>query len=279
MGAVSRSRLVPGALVAGLLVLACGPNAERYEARGVVQEVSLDFGQVVIEHDEIEGLMPAMTMSFDVPDRALLARLAPGQVVAFEIERSGRRLRVVAADVVGEASPQQGWVRLGDGLVRSDPAPRFTLTDQEGRPFGSDDLDGRVVLLDFVYTTCTGPCPILTSFHVSVQQRIAPGLADRIHFVSISLDPLRDDPAALRTYALERGADLSRWSFLTGPVADVEAVTRQFGVGSTRQPDGSIDHMVVSFLIDGGGRIVKRYFGLEHEAEALAQDLESLASS
>ena len=138
---------------------------------------------------------------------------------------------------------------------------------------------GKAVLLDFIYTTCTGPCPILTGFHVAVQRRIPQALAGRIHFVSISLDPARDDPAALRAYALARGADLAHWSFVTGPVAEVEALVRQFGVGSVRLPDGSFEHVVVSFLIDGGGRIVKRYFGLEHESEAIARDLEALASS
>ena len=70
----------------GRRVCACGerPGARiGYPASGIVREVLLADGQVVIEHDEIAGLMPAMTMSFDVPDRALLATLAPGQTIDF----------------------------------------------------------------------------------------------------------------------------------------------------------------------------------------------------
>ena len=61
-------------------------------ARGVVRDVLPAEGQVVIEHDEIPGLMPAMTMSFDVPDRALLATLAPGQTIEFRVEHTRQEL-------------------------------------------------------------------------------------------------------------------------------------------------------------------------------------------
>ncbi len=161
---------------------------------------------------------------------------------------------------------------------RVEPAPAFALTDHAGRPVSLEELRGRTLLLDFIFTRCSGPCPILTSTHVAAERLLSPDLLGRTRFVSISIDPERDTPQDLAAYATARGADLEHWSFLTGPVAEVEAVVRAYGVGTTRGPDGELEHVVASFLIDGKGRIVKRYLGLEHEPTEISADLELLAS-
>ena len=157
-------------------------------------------------------------------------------------------------------------------------APAFDLIDQDGAPVSLSDFAGKIVLLDFIYTHCPGPCPILTGIHASVQSEIADALRDRIRFVSISLDPERDTPEAMKAYAIARGADLDGWSFLTGEPAVVDEVVRSYGVGTGVQPDGEIEHLVISFLIDGEGRILKRYLGLEHTVEALREALEREAA-
>ena len=153
-------------------------------------------------------------------------------------------------------------------------APAFTLTDQEGAAFSLSDLAGKWVLLDFVYTHCPGPCPILTGIHADVQKALPSEVRERVHLVSISLDPARDTPAAMKTYALARGADLSDWSFLTGDASAIRQVLSDYGVGSGVQPNGEIEHLVITFLIDADGQIRKRYLGLEHTPESIAADLE-----
>lgn len=81
-------------LFALLAIAACGPDV--YDAHGQVREVHRDEARAVVAHDEIPGFMDAMTMSFDVPDPALLERLRVGQVIDFRIEYDGRRGRIVA---------------------------------------------------------------------------------------------------------------------------------------------------------------------------------------
>jgi protein SCO1/2 len=135
------------------------------------------------------------------------------------------------------------------------------------------------VLLDFVYANCPGPCPILTGTHARTQKVLPPEVQPRVWFVSVTLDPERDTPEALRRYGKARGADLSNWSFLTGPKADVEQVIARYGVGKLPAANGEIQHVVVSFLIDPEGRIAKRYFGLEHHADDLARDLAAAAGA
>ena len=240
----------------------------RYKARGVVEDVDVEGRQVLIDHGDVEGLMPAMTMNFAVPDTALLEILAPGQVIEFEIHYSGRRYDVVAARVVGEAPAEEGWFRLRDGLVRTSLAPPFELTDQAGRTVSLQSLGDRVLLVDFIYTRCPGPCPVQTSNQVALQKRIPASRRDGVHFVSISLDPVFDRPAVLERYALERGADLSNWSFLTGPTEVVSEVVRSWGVGSLRNEDGSIDHTLLTFLVQGG-RVIERYTPLDAGSEKI----------
>jgi protein SCO1 len=170
--------------------------------------------------------------------------------------------------------------KVSDVAAERDPAPPFHLTNQYGDSVSLTDLRGKAVLLDFIYTHCPGPCPILTGLHAGVQRRLDPALRPRVQFVSVSLDPIRDTPVALRQYAKNRGADLPNWSFLTGPPGEVEAVIKAYGVGSARQADGIIAHLVVTFLIDGEGRIAHRYIGLEEvDPAVLRRDLEALARS
>jgi len=262
--------------------LACERGPELYDAVGVVEDVRADLGQVMIDHEEIPGLMPAMTMNFDVADPALLQGVEPGQRVRFRLSFENRIYRVVAIERAGDGEGEPNVAGSG-GLdavpPEAEPAPDFELVDQDGNPRSLASLRGKVVLLDFVWANCPGPCPILTGTHARAQKELPPEVRDKVWFASITLDPERDTPEALRQYGTKRGADLSTWSFLTGPPAEVDKVVKEYGVGTVRLRDGEIEHVVVSFLIDPQGRIAKRYFGLAHHAEDLAHDLATAAGA
>lgn len=277
--AEARSAMRTGALFGAVcFAFGCGGEVRHYPAHGIVHDAMAERSQVVVAHDEIPGLMPAMTMNFHVSDDTLLEKLLPGNEVDFVVAHDGQRYRIVAAEVVGVVEEGEGWSRFGDVLVRSDPAPDFDLVDEEGRALSAADLRGRMVLMDFIFTRCPGPCPILTQTHVSVQRELPSGVREKTAFVSITLDPAHDTPEVLRRYASARGIDTRDWSLLTGDPVRVDEVVRAFGVGSTRQPDGNIEHLVVTFLIDPDGQIVKRYVGQEHRPEEIVADLTRLAS-
>lgn len=245
-----------------------GPG--RYAARGVVEDVDRSRATVLIDHEDVTGLMPAMTMSFAVPDEAVLAGLATGQVIEFEIDFTGRSYDVVGFEVVGEASPEEGWRRLGDALVRTRPAPDFALIDQAGRPVSLATWPDRVLVVDFIFTSCPGPCPVQTANQVAIQRKLPESLRDRVQFLSITLDPEVDRPEVLARYARERGVDFANWSFLTGDRDHLAEVVRAWGVGSVRAEDGSIDHSLITFLVDDG-RLMEHYTpGPDWERELLA---------
>jgi protein SCO1 len=253
------------------LLLGCGDGL--YDGHGHVVEVDRELRQVVIEHDKIPGLMPPMTMSFDVADPALLEHLSAGQEIDFELEASDEKLRLVSARDAGHRrSPI-----LASVASESTPAPRFTLTDQDGRTVSLADLKDRAIVVDFVYTTCKGPCPILTSRNVELQRALPAAIRQRVHFVSISLDPVHDTPEVLKRYALDRGADLSDWSFLTGPEPEVAEVVRRWGVGSLLAADGTIEHTVATFLVDERGQIAKRWLGLQQSVAEMRDQIATVA--
>ena len=135
MSGVPARLLVGTVLITALLLSGCGRDEDGgpgvYPARGIVEDVDADGKQVLIDHEEIEGLMPAMTMNFAVPEADVLSRLSPGQVIEFDLRFTGRSYEVASFEIVGEAPAEAGWRRLGEGLVRSSPAPAFDLIDQE----------------------------------------------------------------------------------------------------------------------------------------------------
>jgi len=267
-------------LACALLALLQGCSGSRvYAGHGVVHEVDVVNGQAVIEHDEIPGLMSAMTMRFDVPDPAVLAKLSPGQHIEFDLEVTEQSYRIVAVRSAGSRSGASRAPSLASMRRERDPAPGFSLIDHEGKRVSLGDLAGENLLVDFIFTRCGGPCPILTSRHVELQRLLSPGIRERVHFVSISLDPANDSPEALTAYARARGADLSGWSFLTGPEAEVSEVVRSWGVGTLRAPDGNIDHAIATFLVDARGRIARRWLGLEQTAAQMRDEIAALADA
>ena len=114
--------------------------------------------------------------------------------------------------------------------------PAFTLTDQRGQPFGSRELTGRIWVADFIFTSCQGACPLLSERMAEIGKR-ARHLGPDFHLVSISVDPERDTPERLATYAARYGAHPIAWSFLTGPADAIEAaVVGGFKVGMGKDP-------------------------------------------
>ncbi len=255
-----------------LVAVACADDGvRRYQVRGVVRDLHREYAQVVIEHEEIPGLMPAMTMNFDLADAAWLDRLEPGQAIEFTLEVTRRSYRVAAFTLLDGEGGERGPRAALSPLDR--PAPPFALVDQRGQALSLADLRGKAVILDFIFTHCPGPCPILTGAHAELRRSLSPEIAERTWLVSITLDPERDTPEVLREYAKRRGADFPNWSFLTGPLEVVDEVARSYGVGSVRGADGAIDHTVATFLIDPKGQIVRHYLGIEHDSQEIARDL------
>ena len=134
--------------------------------------------------------------------------------------------------------------------------PPFELTAQDGSPFGSKDLAGRVWVASFIFTRCDTVCPAITRQMARIQGRTR-NLEPAFHLVSISVDPEFDDPARLAVYAREHRASPRMWTFLTGPIDAVrETVVRGLRISmDPERPGGDAFHGTHLVLVDGEGRI------------------------
>ncbi len=129
--------------------------------------------------------------------------------------------------------------------------PQFNLIAQDGQPFHSQVLAGKIWVADFIYTTCPGPCPRMTSQMREVQDAVSK-ITD-VRLVSFTVDPAEDTPPVLAAYAKTHGASESMWYFLTGPVPTLQMLDRDaFKLGNI---DATLQHSTRFTLVDRQGRI------------------------
>jgi len=127
----------------------------------------------------------------------------------------------------------------------------FQLTDQTGQAFDSQSLAGHVWVADFIYTTCPGPCPMMSSQMHQVETRTAE--VPDVKLVSFTVDPVHDTPPVLAEYSKHFKADPGRWRFLTGDQARLNDLgLNSFHLNSV---DGSMNHSTRFTLVDRRMRI------------------------
>ncbi|HET7402452.1 MAG TPA: SCO family protein, partial [Usitatibacter sp.] len=125
---------------------------------------------------------------------------------------------------------QQQLVQETAGKVHV-PLGEATLTDQDGRRvrLKAEAMADRLVVIDFVYTTCTTTCPVQSALFATLQRRLGERVGRDVALVTVTVDPVRDTPPRLKELADRFGAG-SGWTFLTGSPPAVEAVLRAFDV-------------------------------------------------
>jgi len=146
----------------------------------------------------------------------------------------------------------------------------FQLTAQDGQPFDSKVLTGKIWVADFIYTTCPGPCPRMTSQMHEVQNAILK-MPD-VKLVSFTVDPARDTPQVLAAYAKLHGASAEHWYFLTGPPATLQTLDRDtFKLGNIGP---TLEHSTRFVLVDRHARI-RGYYDTS-ESGAIAKLIENI---
>jgi protein SCO1/2 len=132
--------------------------------------------------------------------------------------------------------------------------PAFQLVNQEGQPFGSAQLAGKVWIADFIFTTCPGPCPMISTRMSELQKPLE---NTDVQLVSFTVDPEKDTPEVLRGYADKLHAQPKRWDFLTGPKAAIYDLSRNgFKLAaSDSEADGIPVHSTRMILVDRHGEI------------------------
>jgi protein SCO1/2 len=151
-----------------------------------------------------------------------------------------------------------------------EPAPSFELVDMDGNPVQLSDFGDKVVVLDFVFASCTDLCPLQSEVLRDVQEKVNVSLMkDMVQFVTVTTDPKADTPEVMRSYGEAHGLDPVNWTFLTVPPGAPEDMTRQLSeaYNNTFTPteDGQQMHGAVFHVIDQGGRLAAKFHGLQFE--------------
>jgi protein SCO1 len=158
-----------------------------------------------------------------------------------------------------------------------DVLSNLTLVDQHGQKVLLSSLRGKPILFDFIYTSCPGPCIVITARMKSIANRLGPMLGSEVRFVSVTVDPEHDHPSELLTYAKEQGAERNGWLFLTGPPAEIDRLMSEFKLQRQREPDGSVDHVLEFFLVGRDGRLMLQYVAFDTNPVKIAGDVEEAA--
>src|SRR6185503_16087443 len=132
----------------------------------------------------------------------------------------------VVADPGDPSATTSGGARWG-----AEYFPNVELVSHEGRTvrFFDDLIRDKVVVIDFIYTSCPDACPLETAKLVEVQELLGDRVGKDVFLYSISIDPERDTPAVLREYA-ERFQTGPGWLFLTGAAADIRLLRQKLGM-------------------------------------------------
>lgn len=158
--------------------------------------------------------------------------------------------------------------------------PKFNFIDQDGEEFGSEDVVGKITVIDFMFTTCTGWCPIMTSQMQRLVWKLDGEDFEDVMFVSHTVDPETDTPPVLKKYARKHKIDTERWVLLTGDkTAIYEHGVHGYFLAAEEDvlaPDGFL-HSNMFVLVDRQGHIRGYYDGLSAvEVDQIADDVKML---
>ena len=160
-----------------------------------------------------------------------------------------------------------------DDLPISGSVPDFEFTDSNGETITREDMEGKVWVADFIFTTCTMACPIMTGNMNLIHKSFKDD--NNVRIISISVYPEYDTPEVLKEYASRYNANTDRWHFLTGPEESVKNIIKTgFKIGDY---EDIILHSEKFALVDVRGNIRGYYSGMKTEdMSKLKKDIKRL---
>jgi protein SCO1/2 len=144
-------------------------------------------------------------------------------------------------------------------LMKFEHIPNFSFINQDGKTITNKDYENKVFVVEFFFTNCPTICPKMNKNMVKIQNTFI----DNSNFgiVSFSIDPKRDTPEQLKKYALEKGATLKNWNFLTGELDSIYHLSNKgfkLYAGENPEVEGGFEHSGLFALIDKHGYIRSR---------------------
>jgi protein SCO1/2 len=278
-------------LLLTLLSLRGAAAQQEFPVRGMVVSVNRSARTFTASIDAIANYMRAMTMPFDVPSAGDLEGLTPGAIVEFTLvvsERSSyaRNVHIVRYESVEQDPFIANRLTLLNDIVRGSAVKQvavgeqvadFALTDQQRRRVRLSDFAGKLLAVNFIYTSCPLPnfCLRLANNFNVLQKRFQRVLGRDLVLLTVTFDPAHDTPDVLAAYASQWSADSAKWHFLTGPPAEIERVCDMFGVHAYGN-EGQLDHSLHTVLIDRAQKLAANIEGNQFTATQLGDLVQNL---
>jgi len=244
------------------------PPAHQYPITGQIIAVNSAKQEITIKHEDIPGLMPAMTMSYAVTSPSLLVGRAPGELITGTLEVRDALGKLSSITHTGQAPlpADSNEAALAAGLLNpGDALPDAALIDQSNRRRSLSEWKGTQTVITFIYTRCPLPdfCPLMDQNFATLQRRINQdtALRGRVKLISITMDPDFDTPAVLEKHAGHLHADPAMWTFLTGDRGTIDQLAGKLGVGIMRDTPQTLTHNLRTTVLDADLRIVKIFSG------------------
>jgi protein SCO1/2 len=149
-------------------------------------------------------------------------------------------------------------------------------TDDTGREQTLAELRGEPVVFTMMFTHCAYACPMLVQDLRKVRAQLPPAARERVRFVLVTFDTVRDTTARLREYREAQQFD-ARWTLLRGSAADTQTLAMLLGVQFKREATGQFAHSNLITLLNTDGEIVHQRTGLTGGLEGLAEAIVRVA--
>jgi protein SCO1/2 len=206
----------------------------------------------------------------------LLLLIVPGVVLIF-LSKADHKFEILPYYGEKEALYAAG-VEVPDTMYHR--VPDFALANQEGEEVSFSDFEGKIIVADFFFTTCPTICPIMTKQMTRLQWLLEDNSYDDVHFLSYTVNPENDTPEVLKSYALDQGADLNKWTFLTGDQKAIFELGFEGYLLSTQEDElapGGFLHSSMFVLLDRDRHIRGFYDGTStKEVDDLVTDIKML---
>jgi len=263
-----------------------------FTVKGIVDHLKENGRIAVIKHEAIPEFMEAMTMPFTVKNPADLKNLLPGATVLFRLIVTDDDRWIVDVALLGGVKLPETPALKSFRLVRDveplkvgDAMPDYRFTNELGRAVSLSGFKGRPYAFTFIFTRCPLPdfCPRMNQnfSKVATQLKATPNAPTNWHLFSISFDVGFDSPAVLLNHARRYpNYDPQQWSFLTGALIDVDAITEQFGLMFRREAGRiDFDHNMRTVVVDSAGRVQAIISGNTWKPEQLVEELVKAAGA
>jgi len=288
-----RPHLICLTLLLTLAAGACGTRQDRrsFPLHGQIQSIDAPRKLLIVKHEEVKGFMPAMTMPYEVEDPSAITQLAPGDLIDSTLVVYSNGAHLTQIKKVGtaplEKPPAEAPMPTASSgfelLKPGDALPAASFVDQDGKKRTFAAFKGSPVVMTLIYTKCPLPtfCPLMDRHFATLQKTLEkdPGLA-AVHLVTVSFDPVTDTPPVLKAHARTLGADLARWTFLTGDRDEIDQFASRFGVSVSRALNDprDITHNLRTVIVKSDGTLAKTYTGNDWTPDQVLADLKALGS-